>query len=64
MVMFPSLIQIHSEKEQGVDQKEKKNVKFGEEAVCVEDSWSRKDAGYCGNVRIAGTEQFKHLESR
>lgn len=35
MVMFPSLIQFHSEKEQGVDQKEKKNVKFGEEAVYV-----------------------------
>lgn len=61
MVLFPSLNQIHSGREQGVEQKEEK---FGEEAVCVEENWSRKDAGCSGNARIGGPEQFRYLESR
>lgn len=61
MVLFPSLIQFHSEREQGVEQKEEK---FGEEAVCVEESWSRKDAHCSGNGRFGGTELFRYLESR
>lgn len=64
MVLFPSLIQFHSEREQGVEQKQKKYVKFGDESVCVEESWSRKDAHCSGNGRFGGTELFRYLESR